>query len=139
MSLCFLSLETNKIFNKLILKNLESLGYEGLSESLVVLFPYIAEDKNITASQLAKKVGYSRQAMHKNIRKLEELEYITLVLQNQKEKTIILTNKGKDVVNKADIFIQKIQDELKKILGEDELNQYIKNQIMIYEYLNSLK
>ena len=73
MSLCFLSLETSKIFNKLILENLETNGFDGLSEALIILFPYIDENKNITSSQLSKKVGYTRQAMHKNIKKLETI------------------------------------------------------------------
>ena len=71
-----MSLDSSKSFNKLILSDLVNAGFDRLSEALLILFPYIDENEKITASQLSKKVGYSRQAMHKNIKKLKELDYI---------------------------------------------------------------
>lgn len=138
MSLCFLSLESSKIFNKLIFKSLEESGFDGLSESLILLFPYINECEKITASQLSKKMGYSRQAMHKNIKKLEDFEYITLVLENQKEKIIKLTSKSKKLINAANQCILEIENDLSKIISEKELDTYKKNQIKIYDYLLSI-
>lgn len=139
MSLCFLSLETSKIFNNLILENLENNGFEGLSESLIVLFPYINENSNITSSQLAQKVGYTRQAMHKNIKKLEELGYIKLLSQNQKEKIICFTNKGEKLIVEANKFISTIEKSLENIFGKDEFEKHIKIQFKIFNYLTELK
>ena len=136
MSLCFLSLETSKVFNELILKELEKVGFLGLSSSLITIFPYIKEYENISISNLAKKLGYSRQAMHKNLKKLEELEYLSFSQElNKKEKTVILTKKSESLINKANEFIQKIQDELCDTLGKEELDKYIKIQNVIYEFL----
>lgn len=139
MSLCFLSLETSKIFNNLILENLENNGFDGLSESLIVLFPYINENSNITSSQLAQKVGYTRQAMHKNIKKLEELGYIKLLSQNQKEKIICFTNKGEKLIVEANKFISSIEKSLENIFGKDEFEKHIKIQFKIFNYLTELK
>ena len=139
MSLCFLSLETSKIFNNLILENLENNGFDGLSESLIVLFPYINENSNITSSQLAQKVGYTRQAMHKNIKKLEELGYIKLLSQNQKEKIICFTNKGEKLIVEANKFIFSIEKSLENIFGKDEFEKHIKIQFKIFNYLTELK
>lgn len=139
MSLCFLSLETSKIFNNLILENLENNGFDGLSESLIVLFPYINENSNITSSQLAQKVGYTRQAMHKNIKKLEELGYIKLLSQNQKEKIICFTNKGEKLIVEANKFISTIEKSLENIFGKDEFEKHIKIQFKIFNYLTELK
>lgn len=139
MSLCFLSLESSKVFNKLILKDLTNKGFQGLSDALIVLFPYIQESEKTTSSKLAKKVGYSRQAMQKNIKKLEEYGYITLTTENQKEKYIYLTPKSKNLMLIANEYILKIENELAKTIGEKELNAYKKNQIKIYEYLESLE
>ena len=47
MSLCFLSLESSKVFNKLIFKNIQEAGFLGLSESLIVIFPYIEGTDNV--------------------------------------------------------------------------------------------
>jgi len=138
MSLCFLSLEMSKIFNKLILQKLEEEGFDGLSESLIILFPYILENKKITASQLAKKVGYSRQAMYKNIKKLEDYDYITLILENQKEKSIQLTPKSDKLILLTISYIEQIEENLAKRIGKKELDKYIKSQEEIYTYLDSL-
>ena len=136
MSICFLSLETSKVFNELILKELEEVGFSGLSSSLITIFPYIKEYENISISNLAKKLGYSRQAMHKNLKKLEDLGYLSFSQElNKKEKTVILTKKSESLISKANEFIQKIQDELCDTLGKEELDKYIKIQNVIYEFL----
>lgn len=137
MSLCFLSLETNKLFNRLILKEIEKYGYENLSESLIVLFPFIDANKDITISQLSREVGYSRQAMHKNIKKLESLGYIDLSSGNQKEKKISLTKKGIQLIKVANDYIISIQNGLEKLVGKDKIEEYIKSQTLIYEFLQS--
>lgn len=136
MSLCFLSLETSKVFNELILKELEKCGFLGLSSSLITIFPYIKEYENISISSLAKKLGYSRQAMRKNLKKLEELGYLTFLQEvNKKEKRVLLTPKSEDLINKANKFIQKTQDELSLLVGKEELDKYIKTQNEIFEFL----
>lgn len=138
MSLCFLSLEISKVFNQQILKNLENSGYDGLSEALIILFPFIDEYKDITVSQLSKKVGYSRQAMHKNIKKLEEFGYIKLTSLNQKEKSILFTIKGEKLMRDANNYIQSVEKKLSSLIGKDELNSYIKNQRKLFDFLNSI-
>lgn len=136
MSLCFLSLETNKIFNELILQKLEEEGFDGLSISLLILFPYIDSNKNISISNLAKIVGYTRQAMHKNLKKLEILDYISLESElNKKEKTIKLTIKSERLMQLANEFIIKIEHELSNKIGKKQLEAYIKNQQQIYNIL----
>lgn len=136
MSLCFLSLETSKVFNELILKELEKCGFLGLSSSLITIFPYIKEYENISISSLAKKLGYSRQAMHKNLKKLEKLGYLTFLQEvNKKEKRVLLTSKSEDLINKANKFIQKTQDELSLLVGKEELDKYKKTQNEIFKFL----
>ncbi len=136
MSLCFLSLETSKVFNELILKELEKCGFLGLSSSLITIFPYIKEYENISISSLAKKLGYSRQAMHKNLKKLEKLGYLIFLQEvNKKEKRVLLTSKSEDLINKANKFIQKTQDELSLLVGKEELDKYIKTQNEIFKFL----
>ncbi|MGA1940099.1 MarR family winged helix-turn-helix transcriptional regulator [Arcobacter sp. YIC-310] len=137
MSLCFLSLETGKVFNELILKELEKEGFLDLSSSLILIFPYIKEYENISISNLAKKLGYSRQAMHKNLKKLEELGYLTFVQQvNKKEKSILLTDKSEVLIEKADRFIEETQKNLSKLIGKEDLEKYIEVQSKIFDFLN---
>ena len=138
MSICFLSLESSKVFNKLILEELEKEGFDGLSEALVVLFPYIDTYENITIAKLSKHVGYSRQAMHKNIKKMEDFGYITLTLQNQKEKSIKFTAKSLKLLEVANSYIQKVENEISSMIGEKQLDDYKSSQMKIHQYLSSL-
>lgn len=136
MSICFLSLETSKIFNQLILDELTTQGFEGLSHALIVLFPYIDEYKGINASGLASKIGYTRQAMHKNLLKLETLGYILFEPgENKKEKAVLLTEKGMELMKIATAFIEQIQQELSELLGEQGLNEYIGYHSAIVSHL----
>lgn len=138
MSICFLSLETSKVFNDLILQKLQSEGFDNLSSSLITIFPYIAENKNISISSLALKIGYSRQAMHKNLRKLETNDYIYFEsLENKKEKVVSFTKKGENLMVAANAFIQSVQKEISDKLGFKELNQFVKSQQIIFDILNS--
>lgn len=140
MSICFLSLETSKIFNQLILDDLSSRGFDGLSNALIVLFPYIDEYKGITASGLASKIGYTRQAMHKNLMKLATLGYITFESgENKKEKAVILTSKGMELMKCAITFIENTQQELSELLGEKELYEYIQYQYKVLTHLSNKK
>lgn len=138
MSICFLSLETSKIFNQLILDELSQKGFDGLSQALIVLFPYIDEYKGITASALASKIGYTRQAMHKNLMKLEALGYIRFESgENKKEKAVVLTPKGMELMKSATAYIERTQQELCTLLGEKELREYMQIQSKVITYLQS--
>lgn len=140
MSICFLSLETSKIFNQLILDELSHQGFDGLSNALIVLFPYIDEYKGITASALASKIGYTRQAMHKNLLKLETLGYILFETgENKKEKAVVLTQKGLELMKSATVFIENTQHELSELLGEKGLQEYMEYQSKVVSHLHSKK
>lgn len=138
MSICFLSLETSKIFNQLILDDLSSQGFNGLSNALIVLFPYIDEYNGITATGLASKIGYTRQAMHKNLIKLETLGYIAFSSgTNKKEKAVLLTQKGMELMKSATVFIENTQQELSELLGEKGLQEYMDYQSQVVTHLNN--
>ncbi|XOB61018.1 MarR family winged helix-turn-helix transcriptional regulator [Campylobacterota bacterium DY0563] len=138
MSICFLSLETSKVFNELILKKLEKEGFDNLTSSLITIFPFIDEYNDISISALATKLGYTRQAMHKNLKKLENNLYIKFKeADNKKEKIVKLTKKGKNLVLVANSFIQSIQEKISQQVGQEELNRFIKTQEEIFEILNS--
>lgn len=138
MSTCFISLESNKIFNQLILRELTNRGYEGLSLALIVIFPYIESAKDISISGLSKKLGYTRQAMHKNIKKLEAAGYITLVCENdnQKEKIIRFTKLGEALMADSEKIIRNIEEEMKSVIGKKEFEQYRIYQQKIHNYLS---
>jgi DNA-binding MarR family transcriptional regulator len=140
MSICFLSLETSKIFNQLILDELSKQGFDGLSSALIVIFPYIHEYKGITPSALASKIGYTRQAMHKNLIKLETLGYITFESgANKKEKAVLLEKKGMELMKSATAFIDNMQQELLDLLGEQRLHEFMESQYKIIAHLNNKK
>lgn len=118
MSICFLSLETSKVFNQLILKHLEEVGYESISMSSLLIFPYLQKSDKQSISTLAKELNQSRQATHKSIKKLEELDYIKLVQEKQKRDKYLFDKKGNALLEEANSFIEKLQSQLTKIVGK---------------------
>ena len=136
MSLCFSSLEVSKVFNSLIAKELSLKGHQHLSSSLIVIFPYLKSSPLISISSLATKMGYTRQAMHKNLLKLEELGYVEVVKGvNKKKKTVVLSAQGEHVITIAETFIGSIYTHLREQLGDEALQQYLTTQSQILSFL----
>ncbi len=48
-----------------------------------------------------------------------------------------MTKKGNALLEEANSFIEKLQSQLTKIVGKKELEQFIENQNIIFDYLNS--
>lgn len=137
MSICILTLQTSKVFNELILQRLEEKGFNDLSLSLLVIFPYLDEYKDISISKLAQKVGYTRQAMHKNLKKLEELGYITFEIKdNKKERVISFTEKSFNMMDISNKYIKELHKELEEFFGEKDLTMFKKTQENLFNFLS---
>lgn len=83
------------------------------------------EQKCITISQAASIIGMSRQAMQKNVKKLENQGYITSSFKdgNKRDKFLYLTKTGDECCKKSNQLKIKLELELKKLLGEKEIER----------------
>ncbi len=94
------------------------------------------EQKSLTISQAASIIGISRQAMQKSVKKLEDRGYIRSSFQegNKRDKFLFLTKTGKECCKKNNRLKIKLELELEKVLGENEVARlkelFRKNWIM---------
>ena len=57
----------------------------------------------------------------------------------KKEKSIELTPKGLELINKANEYISNVEKDLSNLIGQKELTKYKETQSKIYEYLEDSK
>lgn len=140
MSFCFNSLKSSTLFNEIILKELHILGYTDITPALLGVFAFLAEAEPLSISTLAKSLGQTRQAAHKNVGKLESSGYLTLVNrpQNQKEKIIVLTEKGEALVRHSLRVITKTQEKMAGFIGSDAFEEYLKKQQELTAFLEKM-
>lgn len=81
----------------------------------------------------------SRQGVHKCVRNLENKGYVKLdyMINNQKEKSVVLTEKGKGCYNIINNIKSQIEDEIKNNIGEESLEKLRK--ILCEKFLNEEK
>lgn len=140
MSFCFNALKSSTLFNQIILKSLEKKGFSDLSPSLLSIFAHLAESEPVSVSSLANLLGVSRQAMHKSIKILEGLDYIKLEKRstNRKEKIVLLTDRGDELVQCALMTIAKTEEKMADFLGTEAFKIFIEDQEKLTTFLESI-
>jgi DNA-binding MarR family transcriptional regulator len=77
----------------------------------------------VNVSDLAKALRLDRTTMVRNIKVLEENEYITDISHNgSRNRQLQLTEKGNNVLNESMILWNKAQDNILEYLGEENIN-----------------
>ncbi|WP_253896106.1 MarR family winged helix-turn-helix transcriptional regulator [Solibacillus sp. R5-41] len=81
--------------------------------------------KQLTISDVAKGVDFSRQATHKFIKSLEakELVEVSSVQHSKKHKAINMTEFGKTCYEKNILYKREIEQQLIQTLGEVEVTK----------------
>jgi len=140
MSFCFNSLKSSTLFNEIILKELHILGYTDITPALLGVFAFLAEAEPLSISTLANSLGQTRQAAHKNVGKLESAGYLELANrpQNQKEKMIVLTEKGEALVRHSLRVIAQTQEKMAGFIGSDAFEEYLKKQQELTAFLEKM-
>jgi DNA-binding MarR family transcriptional regulator len=113
-----LLLQAFRWFDESLLLTLASRGWPELSHAQSLVFAHL-DLGGTRISELARRVGVSRQAMHKTVGDLEELGLLNLVTDptNRSAKLVRLTDKGQANVEAAlDAFID-IEVELASRIG----------------------
>ena len=141
MAFCFNSLRSSTLFNEIILTSLHASGYEGLTPALLELFAYLADAEPPSVSALAKSMGYTRQAAHKSVGKLEKTGYVRLETrpQNRKEKIVFLTPKGDALVRQSLEVIARTEAKMAAFVGADAFASYLRMQDELTAFLAQLE
>lgn len=83
------------------------------------------EIKSMTIAETARKINISRQATHKCAQNLISNGYIkiTLIEGNQRDKLIMLTEKGKKFCSNMLILKKKVEKHIEKNIGKKNLEK----------------
>jgi DNA-binding MarR family transcriptional regulator len=119
-----LLLQAFRWFDESLLKTLANRGWPELSHAQSLVFAHL--DRGGTRiSELARRTGVSRQAMHRTVGDLEELGLLNLATDptNQSAKLVILTEKGQANVAAALEAFADIEVELASRIGPSTVQE----------------
>ena len=119
-----LLLQAFRWFDQSLLATLSARGWPELSQSQSLIFAHLEED-GTRLSELARRIGVTRQAMHQTINELRTLELVELVPDptNRSAKLVTLTEKGKENNVAALKAFADIEAELGRQLGEENVTK----------------
>lgn len=98
-------------------------GYEDndiLSSSAILTY---VDHGIVTISAIAKKLGISRQAVHKSVQALAKKGYLTLREgEDKRERMIEMTKDGQGLLKCRQEVMAKVEEMIEKSIGKEELN-----------------
>jgi len=109
-------------FDASLLASLKEQGWPDLSRSLSMVMAYLDSD-GIRISELARRLGVSRQAAQKSVKELERLKLVKTEVDptNSSAKTVVLTDQGKANVTAALDAFSEIEMQLSRRIGSADL------------------
>jgi DNA-binding MarR family transcriptional regulator len=80
----------------------------------------VIEEENMTIAEAARKINVSRQAAHKCVQGLITRGYIstTSIEGNQRDKLIVLTEKGKKYSREMLVIKKEVEEEIEESIGK---------------------
>lgn len=104
-----------------LIQGLAARGFDDLTPTHVAFISVLDCDDNV-ASEVARRLGLSRQAVHKTVRELCALGYIETVENRERRnsKVIQITERGERLIAQArQMFAQRDEDILDLLGAED--------------------
>lgn len=77
-------------------------------------------------TQIAKKVGLERTTIVRDLKPLFKMELIEdIAEEGKRNRKIVLTKKGKDILNRAKPYWDEAQENIFNKLGEDKFDNFV--------------
>lgn len=110
-------------FDASLLKSLKARGWPEQTRPQSMLFANLDIESGTRSSELARRIGVSRQAVHQTVRELEALNLVQLAPDpsNQSAKLVQLTDRGLKIVGDAIRVFTAIEKQLGDRIGEDNI------------------
>lgn len=122
MDIKFLLLNKLSVIEELSLQEAKVYGYDDsdiISSSKILTF---VDNGVVTISSIAKKIGISRQAVHKVVKNLALKDFLVLEHQNNKrDKQIQMTQKGQELLQCRHAVMTKVEAQIAQKIGEKNL------------------
>jgi len=117
-----LLLDAFKWFDESLLASLSEQGWPEISRPQSMAMAYL-DDEGTRISELARRLGVSRQAAQKSVKELEEAKLVRTAIDptNSSAKTVVLTLQGKAIVAAALNAFAKIEVQLSRRLGSSDV------------------
>jgi len=79
----------------------------------------------LTISEVARRLGVSRQAVHKTVSGLVKtgLLELSVIEGNLRDKSIVFTQAGEQMKEEAENILRKLEDEVKRAIGTQNFQQ----------------
>lgn len=120
----FLLLEKLAYIEEISREKAKSYGYEDsdiLSSSGILTF---VDNGVMTISSIAKKLGISRQAVHKSVKALSEKGFLTLEEgEDKRERIICMTTQGEGLLHCRKEVMAKVESEIVNQIGEEDFKK----------------
>lgn len=109
-------------FDAGLLASLKEQGWPDLSHSQSMVMAYLGSG-GIRISELARRLGVSRQAAQKSVKELERLKLVITEVDptNSSAKTVVLTTQGEANVAAALNAFSEIEIQLSRRIGSSDL------------------
>ena len=110
-------------FDASLLKSRKARGWPEQTRPQSMLFANLDIESGTRSSELARRIGVSRQAVHQTVRELEALNLVQLAPDpsNQSAKLVQLTDRGLKIVEDAIRVFTDIEKQLGDRIGEDTI------------------
>jgi DNA-binding MarR family transcriptional regulator len=111
-------------FNDELLKRITSNGWPPITKNQSLVFAYLSPDGS-TASELARRIGITRQSMHKLLEHLldEKLIRIKSHPDDARSSLVVLTAKGHRLMSSAQQHLADIEGEVASRIGTKAMQQ----------------
>lgn len=93
---------------------------EDISHTEAFLLAKISMGK-VSIAEVARQANISRQAMYKCAKKLEVRGYLKFLINENNNKYIELTDKGKDYCKKSQELKEKLEKEILDSIGKEKI------------------
>jgi len=117
-----LLLEAFKWYDESLLASLKAQGWLEISHSQSIAMAYLEND-GIRISELARRLGVSRQAAQKRVQELEKMKLVKTEIDptNSSAKTVVLTIQGEKIVAAALATFAEIERQLSQRIANSDL------------------
>ena len=109
-------------FDDALIARMDASGYPGLTRSTSMIFSYL-DPEGSRPVDLARRIGISRQAVHKTLAEMVESGLVTLAPDptDQRAKLVMLTELGREHVVVARQILADLEQELDARIGSERL------------------
>lgn len=137
LTLAFGSASLSETLSNYLAVALNKQGYGSISPSTLGFLSSLECGVNF-GSELARNLGVSRQMVAKIVKELCKAGYLEQLEANGKQKPIVFTQRGEDLMADARQLLAKLDKILSKEIGDNSLEKTVSNLNQIEEIVKQL-